>query len=40
MTIGVGDQLPPVTLQDHTGAAVTLGGLRGKRRLLFFWGSW
>ncbi len=40
MTIGVGDQLPPVTLQDLTGAAVALGGLRGKRRLLFFWGSW
>jgi len=40
MTIGVGDQLPPVTLQDLTGGAVALGGLRGKRRLLFFWGSW
>ncbi len=40
MAIGVGDRLPDVTLPGLDGEAVALGALRGKRRLLFFWGSW
>ncbi len=40
MAIGVGDTLPDVTLHGLDGETVTLGRLRGKRRLLFFWGSW
>jgi hypothetical protein len=38
--IGVGSHLPPVTLQRLDGGEVALDGLRGKRRLLFMWGSW
>jgi len=40
MAVGVGDRLPEVTLPGLDGPMVALGGLRGKRRLLFFWGSW
>ena len=38
--VGVGDRLPEVTLPGLDGGEVRLGDLRGKRRLLFFWGSW
>jgi peroxiredoxin len=40
MAVGVGDRLPEVTLPGLDGPMVALGALRGKRRLLFFWGSW
>jgi hypothetical protein len=37
---GVGDPLPDVTLSSLAGGACRLAALRGKRRLLFMWGSW
>lgn len=37
---GVGFPLPDVTLPSLDGEAVRLGELRGKRRLLYLWGSW
>jgi peroxiredoxin len=40
MAVRVGDRLPDVPLQGPDGETVALGALRGKRRLLFFWGSW
>ena len=40
MPVSVGDQLPSITLEGLNGEAVSLDAFRGKRRLLFFWGSW
>jgi peroxiredoxin len=40
MAVRVGDRLPAVTLRGLNGETMALGALRGKRRLLFFWGSW
>ena len=37
---GVGDPLPDVTLPSLGGGDYQLATLRGKRRLLFMWGSW
>ena len=37
---GVGFPLPDETLPSLDGRAVRLGDLRGKRRLLYMWGSW
>lgn len=37
---GVGGSLLDVTLPSLDGEAVPLGALRGKRRLLYMWGSW
>jgi peroxiredoxin len=36
----VGDRLPNLTLPLLGGENLALGDLRGKRLLLFFWGSW
>lgn len=36
----VGDLLPELTLPLLDGGVLSLGSLRGKRLLLFFWGSW
>ncbi len=36
----VGSQLPPLTLPTLEGGEIALRDLRGKRLLLFFWGSW
>jgi peroxiredoxin len=36
----VGDPLPDITLPLLAGGTLALGALRGKRLLLFFWGSW
>jgi hypothetical protein len=38
--VGVGDLLPAITLPKLGGGEVRLDTLRGKRRLLFMWGSW
>lgn len=38
--IGVGSRLPDVTLPSLDGDDVHLAELRGKRRLLYLWGSW
>lgn len=38
--VRVGDHLPSITLPRLSGGEVTLDALRGKRRLLFMWGSW
>jgi hypothetical protein len=37
---GIGHHLPDVTLPTLNGEAVVLTALRGKRRLLYMWGSW
>jgi peroxiredoxin len=39
-TIRVGDRLPSITLPRLGGGEAALDGLRGKRRLLYMWGSW
>jgi hypothetical protein len=39
-TITVGQALPPLTLPDLEGQPLALESLRGKRVLLFMWGSW
>jgi peroxiredoxin len=36
----VGDTLPDITLPKLDGGELDLGSLRGKKLLLFFWGSW
>lgn len=37
----VGDSLPDIRLPRlGSGGDLALGSLRGKRLLLFFWGSW
>lgn len=36
----VGDRLPDITLSRLDGGQLALQTLRGKRLLLFFWGSW
>lgn len=44
MTVGtyayIGDQLPALSLPSLDGSEVDFEKLRGKRHLLFFWGSW
>jgi peroxiredoxin len=35
-----GQPLPDVTLPLLAGGDVSFGDLRGKKRLLFMWGSW
>jgi peroxiredoxin len=37
---GVGVPLPDETLPTLDGEAVRLSTLRGKRRVLYLWGSW
>ncbi len=39
-TAGVGTALPPLTLPTLDGGELAFRELRGKRFLLFFWGSW
>ncbi len=36
----VGDPLPDIILPRLDGGDLALRELRGRRRLLFFWGSW
>ena len=36
----VGTPVPDLTLPRLDGGELHLGDLRGKRLLLFFWGSW
>lgn len=36
----VGDTLPDITLPKLAGGELDLSKLRGKRLLLYFWGSW
>jgi peroxiredoxin len=36
----VGDRLPDVSLPRLDGGELRLADLRGKRLLLFMWGSW
>jgi len=40
VTNGVGFSFPDVTLLSLDGQETHLGDLRGKRRLLYMWGSW
>jgi peroxiredoxin len=35
-----GDRLPSLSLPQLNGDTFSLESLRGKRSLLFFWGSW
>lgn len=37
---GVGCPLPALRLPALDGDEIAFGNLRGKRFLLFFWGSW
>jgi peroxiredoxin len=39
-TIQAGDRLPEITLPRLDGGDLSFEELRGKRALLFFWGSW
>lgn len=39
-TLEVGDYFPDVTLPPLRGGEVNFKDLRGKRILLYFWGSW
>ncbi len=39
-TVAVGTPLPALVLPGLDGGEVTLADLRGKKLLLFFWGSW
>ena len=36
----IGDTLPDITLPLLDGGELNLSDLRGKRILLYFWGSW
>lgn len=36
-TLAAGDRAPEFSLLDHDGSAVTLGSLRGKRAVLYFY---
>lgn len=36
----VGDTLPDIILPNLDGGELNLSDLRGKRLLLYFWGSW
>jgi peroxiredoxin len=36
----IGDPAPDLTLPDLDGTVVRLDSLRGRRLILFFWGSW
>jgi peroxiredoxin len=36
----VGDTMPDITLPKLDGGELEFGSLRGKKVLLFFWGSW
>ncbi|HUX86613.1 MAG TPA: hypothetical protein VMW65_06400 [Chloroflexota bacterium] len=35
-----GNELPAITLPRLSGGDLSLAAFRGKRVLLFFWGSW
>lgn len=39
-TTTVGARLPDLTLADLHGGFVKFADLRGRKTLLFFWGSW
>ncbi len=39
-TPGVGDRFPDVTLPLLDGGELNFSNLRGKKVLLFMWGSW
>ena len=39
-TVGAGTPLPDFVLPKLDGGELDLAELRGKRVLLFFWGSW
>lgn len=39
-TVGVGSEVPDLTLPTLDGAEFAFRDRRGKRLLLFFWGSW
>lgn len=39
-TLRVGDTLPGISLPKLDGGELDLGDLRGKRLLLYMWGSW
>jgi peroxiredoxin len=36
----IGDPLPALDLPRLDGGRINLADLKGKRHLLFFWGSW
>ncbi len=36
----IGEQIPDISLPRLDGGMLRFGDLRGKRLLLFFWGSW
>ena len=38
--VGVGDQIPDITLPSLDGTPVSLSRLRGKKHILFMWASW
>lgn len=39
-TVSVGNRLPDITLPDLQGRPVALSEYRGRKLLLFVWGSW
>lgn len=39
-TVTVGDRLPDLSLPDLNGRPVALSEYRGRKLLLFVWGSW
>ncbi|MDQ3549593.1 MAG: redoxin domain-containing protein [Chloroflexota bacterium] len=39
-TLKAGDMLPDLTLPLLDGGDLSFADLRGKRLLLYFWGSW
>ncbi len=38
--VTIGDPFPDLTLPRLDGGTLSFSDLRGKRLLLFFWGSW
>ena len=36
----IGDPAPELLLPDLTGTVIDVGSMRGRRLILFFWGSW
>lgn len=40
LTLGVGHPMPDLTLPDLDGQPVRFAEFRGKKLLVFVWGSW
>ena len=38
--VGVGDQLPDITLPNLNGVPVSFDSFHGKKHILFMWASW